>query len=33
MSFDEPIDPDIQSVLNAAAMLDFGGRCLFPPCC
>ncbi len=33
MPFDEPIDPEIQSALNAAAMLDLGGRSLFPPCC
>lgn len=33
MPFDEQIDPDIQSVLNAAAMFDVGERCLFPPCC
>ena len=32
MPFDEQLYPDIQPVLSAAAMLDFGERCLFPPC-
>lgn len=32
MPFDEQLYPDIQPVLNAAAMLDFGERCPCPPC-
>ena len=32
MPFDEQLDPDIQPVLNAAAMLDFGERRLCTPC-